>query len=84
MYEASKYSQKYPYRVPLFTMIRIIAAIQLIYNKKVQPDHFYTRKLNFYFTKLFNEKKTESSRFIYYERVFDSNEKKNSYKNYTW
>ena len=58
-------SQKYPYRIPLFTMIRIIAAIQLIYNKKDQPNHFYTKELNFYFTKLFNKKTQHRELWVY-------------------
>ena len=40
-----KSSQKYPYRIPLFTMIRIIAAIQLIYNKKIQHRELWVYQL---------------------------------------
>ena len=49
-----KFSQKHSYST--YTMTEIIAAIQLLYNKKVQPDHFYNRELNFSFAKLFNKK----------------------------
>jgi hypothetical protein len=40
-----KSSQKHPYRIPLFTMIRIIAAIQLIYNKKIQHRELWVYQL---------------------------------------
>jgi hypothetical protein len=53
---AIKFSQKHPYRILPFTMKEMIAVIQLIYNKKVQPVHFYIRELNFSFAKLFNKK----------------------------
>lgn len=49
-----KFSQKHSYST--YTIAEIIAAIQLLYNKKVQPDHFYNRELNFSFAKLFNKK----------------------------
>jgi hypothetical protein len=53
---AIKSSQKHTYRILPCTMKEMIAVIQLIYNKKVQPVHFYIRELNFSFAKLFNKK----------------------------
>jgi hypothetical protein len=53
---AIKSSQKNTYRILPNSMKEMIAVIQLIYNKKVQPVHFYTNELNFSFAKLFNKK----------------------------
>ena len=36
-------------------MIKMIAFIKLLYNKKNHSINSYTRKLNIYFTKLFNK-----------------------------